>query len=39
MIRDFDALGITKGDIAFLNREELRLNRMLRQVAQAAGDG
>ena len=34
-----DALGITKGDVAFLNNEELRLNAMLRQVAQAAGDG
>jgi lysophospholipase L1-like esterase len=34
-----DALGITEGDIAFLNSEELRLNAMLRQVAQAAGDG
>jgi len=32
-------LGITAGDIAFLNQEELRLNSMLRQVAQAADDG
>jgi lysophospholipase L1-like esterase len=32
-------LGITAGDIAFLNTEELRLNAMLRQDAQAAGDG
>jgi lysophospholipase L1-like esterase len=34
-----DTLGITKGDIAFLNDEELQLNGMLRQEAQAAGDG
>jgi lysophospholipase L1-like esterase len=34
-----DTLGITEGDVAFLNNEELRLNDMLRQVAQAAGDG
>lgn len=34
-----DALGITEGDIAFLNREEVRLNGVLREVAQAAGDG
>jgi lysophospholipase L1-like esterase len=34
-----DTLGITKGDVAFLDNEELRLNGMLRQVAQAAGDG
>ena len=34
-----DALGITAGDIDFLNNEELLLNGMLRQVAQAAGDG
>jgi len=34
-----DTLGITAGDIAFLNNEELRLNGVLRQVAQAAGDG
>ena len=32
-------LGITAGDSTFLNDEELRLNTMLRQVAQAAGDG
>ena len=32
-------LGITAGDSAFLNDEELRLNTILRQVAQAAGDG
>jgi lysophospholipase L1-like esterase len=32
-------LGITKGDVVFLNGEELRFNAMLRQVAQAAGDG
>jgi lysophospholipase L1-like esterase len=34
-----DALGITEGDIAFLNREEARLNGVLEQVARAAGDG
>jgi hypothetical protein len=34
-----DALGITEGDIAFLNREEVRLNGALEQVARAAGDG
>jgi lysophospholipase L1-like esterase len=34
-----DMLGITKGDIAFLNNEELQFNSMLRQEAQAAGDG
>jgi len=34
-----DTLGITKGDLAFLNDEELRLNGMLRQAAQAVGDG
>jgi lysophospholipase L1-like esterase len=34
-----DTLGITEGDIAFLNNEELRLNGMLRQVARAAGAG
>jgi lysophospholipase L1-like esterase len=34
-----NTLGITKGDIAFLDSEELRLNGMLRQVALAAGDG
>ena len=33
------ALGITAGDIAFLNREEVRLNGVLAQVARAAGDG
>src|ERR1700722_7253617 len=32
-------LGITTGDIVFLSNEELRLNRELRRVAQAAGDG
>ena len=32
-------LGITAGDIAFLNTEELRLNAMLQQDARAAGDG
>jgi lysophospholipase L1-like esterase len=30
-------LGITRGDLAFLNDEELRLNTMLRQRAEAAG--
>jgi len=34
-----NTLGITAGDIVFLNQEELRLNGELRQVAQAAGDG
>ena len=34
-----DTLGIAKGDVAFLDNEELRLNGMLRQAAQAAGDG
>ena len=34
-----DTLGITDGDIAFLNQEELRLNGLLREVAHAAGDG
>ncbi len=34
-----DALGITEGDIVFLNREEGRLNGVLEQVAQTAGDG
>ena len=34
-----DALGITAGDIAFLNQEEVRLNGVLEQVARAAGDG
>ena len=33
------ALGITEGDIAFLNREEVRLNGVLEQAARAAGDG
>ena len=32
-------LGITAGDIAFLNTEELRLNAMLQKDARAAGDG
>jgi lysophospholipase L1-like esterase len=32
-------VGITDGDMAFLNNEEMRLNSMLRQDAQAAGDG
>jgi lysophospholipase L1-like esterase len=32
-------LGITNGDIAFLDQEELRLNGVLREVAHAAGDG
>jgi lysophospholipase L1-like esterase len=34
-----NTLGITSGDVAFLNHEELRLNDDLRQVARAAGDG
>jgi lysophospholipase L1-like esterase len=34
-----DTLRLTRGDVAFLNSEELRFNGMLRQVAQAAGDG
>ncbi len=34
-----DTLGITNGDIAYLNKEELRLNGVLREVARAAGDG
>ncbi|MGD0700324.1 MAG: SGNH/GDSL hydrolase family protein [Trebonia sp.] len=34
-----DALGLTKGDVAFLNDEELRFNGMLRQAAQAAKAG
>jgi lysophospholipase L1-like esterase len=34
-----DALGITEGDIAFLDREEVRLNGVLEQAARAAGDG
>jgi lysophospholipase L1-like esterase len=33
------ALGITAGDIAFLNQEEVRLNGALEQVARTAGDG
>jgi len=33
-----DALDITTGDIAFLDREEVRLNAVLRQTATAAGD-
>lgn len=33
------ALGITAGDIAFLDQEELRLNGVLREAARAAGDG
>ena len=32
-------LGITQGDAYFLNNEEILLNRMLRQDAQAASDG
>jgi lysophospholipase L1-like esterase len=32
------ALGITEGDIAFLDQEEVRLNGVLREVARAAGD-
>ncbi|HEX4094669.1 MAG TPA: SGNH/GDSL hydrolase family protein [Trebonia sp.] len=32
-------LGITAGDIAFLNQEEVRLNGVLREAARAAGDG
>jgi lysophospholipase L1-like esterase len=32
-------LGITDGDIAFLDQEELGLNGVLRDVAHAAGDG
>ena len=34
-----NTLGITTGDIVFLNNEELRLNGDLQQAAQAAGDG
>jgi lysophospholipase L1-like esterase len=34
-----DTLGITSGDVAFLNREEQRLNDELDRAAQAAGDG
>jgi lysophospholipase L1-like esterase len=33
------ALGITAGDVAFLSRQEVRLNGVLEQVARAAGDG
>lgn len=33
-----DTLALTQGDLAFLNREEQRLNAMLRQDAEAAGD-
>jgi lysophospholipase L1-like esterase len=33
------ALGLTVGDIAFLNTEELRLDGILQRVAQAADDG
>jgi lysophospholipase L1-like esterase len=32
-------LGITQGDVGFLNTEEMRLNSALRQDAEAAGDG
>jgi lysophospholipase L1-like esterase len=32
-------LGITQGDLTFLNNEEVRLNSALRQGAEAAGDG
>jgi hypothetical protein len=32
-------LGITAGDIAFLDTEELRLNAMLQRDAGAVGDG
>jgi lysophospholipase L1-like esterase len=31
-----DTLGVTSGDVAYLSAEELRLNSMLRQAAQAA---
>jgi lysophospholipase L1-like esterase len=34
-----DTLGITEGDIAFLNQEEVRLNSVLREAARAAGVG
>jgi len=34
-----DALGITAGDIAFLDAEEVRLNEALRAAAAGAGDG
>ena len=33
------ALGITAGDVAFLDKQEMRLNGVLAQVARAAGDG
>lgn len=33
------AVGITAGDVAFLNKQEVRLNGVLAQVARAAGDG
>jgi lysophospholipase L1-like esterase len=33
-----DTLGITEGDTAFLNQEEVRLNSVLREAARAAGD-
>ena len=32
-------LGITQGDLTFLNNEEIRLNSALRHDAEAAGDG
>ena len=32
-------LGLTEGDVRFLNDEELRLNSALQQAARAAGDG
>jgi hypothetical protein len=32
-------LGITQGDLTFLNNEEIGLNSALRQDAEAAGDG
>jgi len=32
-------LGLTQGDVAFLNTEEIRLNTVLRQEARTAGDG
>ena len=32
------SLGITPGDVTFLNSEELHLNNMLKQEAAAAGD-
>jgi lysophospholipase L1-like esterase len=33
-----DSLGITSGDVAYLNQEELKLNSMLSAQAKAAGD-